>query len=69
MTKNDEPRPRSRRTKKEKEMVVEEAASIDGSPDVLQLENVASDGKTSEADASEFWNYPSCRFVAPLSFR
>ena len=43
MTKNEEPRPRSRRTKKEKEMVVEEAPSIDGSPDVLQLKNVASD--------------------------
>src|SRR4051812_32033467 len=62
MTKNEEPRPRSRRTKKEKEMIVEEAPSIDGSPDVLQLENVASDGKTGEADASEFLDLP----VLPL---
>src|SRR3954470_2530063 len=62
MTKNEEPRPRSRRTKKEKEMVVEEAPSIDGSPDVLQVKNVASEGETSESEASGFLELP----VLPL---
>src|SRR6186997_1282046 len=58
MTQNEEPRLRSRRTKKEKEMVVEEAPSIDGSPEVLQVENIASEGEKSEPEASEFLEIP-----------
>ena len=37
MAKNAEPRPRSNRTKKEKEMVVDDAASIGESPAAVQV--------------------------------
>jgi ATP-dependent Lon protease len=62
MSKNAEPRPRSKRTNKENEMVVDDAALIDENPEVVQAETVPSDDKAGESDGSEVLELP----VLPL---
>jgi hypothetical protein len=62
MTRNEEARPRSKRTKKEKEIVVDEVLSTDGIPEVLAVEAPATDSKTDERDGSEIVELP----VLPL---
>src|SRR5215217_2263601 len=64
MAKNEEPRPRSKRTNKEKvkDTIVEDAPQIDDSADAVQVESVAGDRMTGEPDGSEVLELP----VLPL---
>src|SRR5215213_2450899 len=62
MAKNEEPSPRSRKTKKEKETAAEVVLSTDGSPEASGTDPNASDGKTGEPDGSEILELP----VLPL---
>jgi Lon protease-like protein len=62
MVKNEEPRPRSKRTKKEKEMIVEDTSSTNGNPELLQVEEAVSDASLGEPDGSEVVELP----VLPL---
>src|SRR5829696_1642269 len=62
MAKNDEPRPRSKRTKKEQQLIVEDATSTDGNREATQADNEASDRMTGEPDGSEVLELP----VLPL---
>src|SRR5215213_7579164 len=62
MAKIDEPRPRSKRTKKEQQLTVEDATSTDGNREATQADNEARDGNSGEPDGSEVLELP----VLPL---
>ena len=70
MVKNEETRPRSKRTKKGKDMIVEEALETADSVDTGPISTSPSDQETSERLREvRCWNCPCFRYVARLSFR
>ena len=65
--KNEEPRPRSKRFKKEPDAVADEAQQVEASAEAVPSNGIAGDENAAEHDG-RFWNCRFFRYVARLSF-